>query len=182
MADIFNQLAQNKQAIIDAVVTVLRSVPKEHDYTQDICRIEEELSSLQAKKDRLLEMSIEDVISTVEFKQRNDGFNRQVQALEQRLEALRAETEKDQRTAAQLEEIRTVLERELSFQNGINSALVTTILDKIVVKKTGTKGKIYLDIHLKFGGPWEAAFNRENSSLCFTRPKSITPNPATRMT
>ena len=182
MAGIFNQLAQNKHAIIDAVVTVLRSVPEEHDYTLDIRRIEEDLSSLQAKKDRLLEMSIEGVISTAEFKQRNDGFNRQVQALEQRLEALRAETEKDQRTAAQLEEIRTVLERELSFQNGINSALVTTILDKIVVKKTSTKEKIYLDIHLKFGGLWEAAFSRENSSLCFTRPRSTTPSPATRTT
>lgn len=182
MADIFNQLAQNKQAIIDVVVTVLRSVPEEHNYTQDIHHIEEDLSSLQAKKDRLLEMSIEGVISTVEFKQRNDGFNRQAQALEQRLEALQAKAERDQRTAAQLEEIRTVLERELSFQNGIDSALVTTILDKIVVKKTSTKEIIYLDIHLKFGGPWEAAFNRENSSLCFTRPRSTTPSPATKTT
>lgn len=182
MADIFNQLAQNKEAIIDAVVAVLQSVPDEHDYTQDIRRIEEELSSLRAKKDRLLEMSIEDAISTAEFKQRNDGFNQQAQALEERLEALQAEAEKGRRTAEQLEEIRAALERELSFQNGINSALVTTILDKIVVKKDSTKERIHLDIHLKFGGPWEAALNRANSSLCFTRPKSITPKAPTRRT
>ena len=30
MADIFNQLAENKEAVIDAVVTVLQSVPDEH--------------------------------------------------------------------------------------------------------------------------------------------------------
>ncbi len=182
MADIFNQLAQNKEAIIDAVVAVLQSVPDEHDYTQDIRRIEEELSSLRAKKDRLLEMSIEDAISTAEFKQRNDGFNQQAQALEERLEALQAEAEKGRRTAEQLEEIRAALERELSFQNGINSALVTTILDKIVVKKDSTKERIHLDIYLKFGGPWEAALNRANSFLCFTRPKSITPKAPTRRT
>ena len=35
MAQIFDQLAQNKQAIVDAVVTVLQSVPDEHDYSQD---------------------------------------------------------------------------------------------------------------------------------------------------
>lgn len=165
MVQIFDQLAQNKQAIIDAVVTVLQSVPDEHDYAQDLRRIEEDLSSIQAKKDRLLEMSIEGVISTAEFKGRNDGFNEQVKALEEKRSALQAEEEKGQRTTAQLKEIRIALEQELTFQNGINSALVTTILDKIVVKKGSTKEEIHLDIHLKFGGPWGAVFNRETFSF-----------------
>ena len=182
MADIFNQLAQNKQAIIDSVVTVLQSVPDEHDYAQDIRRMEEDLSALRAKKDRLLEMSIEGVISMAEFKQRNDGFNQQAQALEERLEALRGEAEKERRTAAQFGEIRAALERALSFRDGVHSPLVTTILEKIVVKKGSSKEEIHLDIHLKCGGPWEAVFHRANPSLCFTRPKSITPSPPTRTT
>ncbi len=179
MADIFNKLAQNKQAIIDAVVKVLQAVPDEHDYAQDIRRIEEDLSAIQAKKDRLLEMSIEGVISTAEFKQRNDGFNQQVQALEERLEALQAEAEKGRRTTAQLEEIRAALEQELTFQNGISSALVTTILDKIVVKKASTKEHIHLDVYLKFGGPWEVAFHRADSSVCFTRLRACLKSPCT---
>ena len=165
MADIFNQLAQDKQAIIDAVVAVLQSVPDEHDYAQDLRRMEEELSAIQAKKDRLLEMSIEGVISMVEFKQRNDGFNQQIKVLEQKRTTLQLEAEKGQRTAAQLEEIRTALEEELDFRNGVNSALVTTILDKIAVKKGSTKEVLHLDICLKFGGPWGAVFDRENSSF-----------------
>ena len=70
---------------IDAVVTVLQAVPDERDCAQDIRRMEEDLSALRTKKDRLLEMSIEGVISRLEFKQRNDGFNQQAQALEGRL-------------------------------------------------------------------------------------------------
>ena len=167
MADIFNQLAQNKQAIIDSVVTVLQSVPDEHDYAQDIRRMEEDLSALRAKKDRLLEMSIEGVISMAEFKQRNDGFNEQIKTLEEKLAAIQLESEKGRQTTAQLGEIRTALEQELAFQNGINSALVTTILDKIVVKKGSTKEELHLDIHLKFGGPWGAVFDREKSSFRF---------------
>ena len=165
MAGIFDQLAQDRQAIVDAVVTVLQSVPDEHDYTQEIRHIEEELSAIQAKKDRLLEMSIEGVISMAEFKQRNDGFNEQMTILEGRRAALRAEAEKDRRTPAQLEEIRAALEQELSFSNSINSALVTTILDKIVVKKGSNKEELHLDIHLKSGGPWRAVFDREKSSF-----------------
>ena len=169
MAEIFDQLAQNKQAIIDAVVTVLRAVPDKHDYAQDLRRIEEDLSALQAKKDRLLEMSIEGVITTAEFKQRNDGFNQQVKTLEERLSAIQSEAAKDKQTTSRLQEIRAVLGQELTFQNGINSALVTTILDHIVVKKCSTKEALHLDIHLRFGGPWGAVFDREKSSVCFNR-------------
>ena len=165
MAEIFDQLAQNKQAIIDAVVTVLRAVPDEHDYTQDIRRIEEDLSAIHAKKDRLLEMSIEGIITRLEFKQRNDGFNQQVKALEERLSTIQSEAAKGKQITAQLEQLRTALEQELTFQNGINSALVTTVLDQIVVKKGSTREKLHLDIHLKFGGPWGAVFDREKSSV-----------------
>ena len=169
MAEIFDQLAQNKQAIIDAVVTVLQAVPDEHDYAQDLRRIEEDLSAIHAKKDRLLEMSIEGIITRLEFKQRNDGFNQQVKALEERLSTIQSEAVKGKQITAQLEQIRTALEQELTFQNGINSALVTTVLDQIVVKKGSTREKLHLDIHLKFGGPWGAVFDREKSSVCFNR-------------
>ena len=165
MAGIFNQLARNKQAIIDAVLAVLQAVPDEHDYTQDLRRIEKDLSALHTKKDRLLEMSIEGVVSMSEVKQRNDGFNEQVRVLEEKRAALQAEAEKGRRTEAQLEEIRSALEEELSFRNGVNSPLVTTILDKIVVKKGSTREVLRLDIFPKFGGPWKAVFDREKSSF-----------------
>ncbi len=149
-------------------MTILQSVPDEHDYSQDLRRIREALSSLRAKKDRLLEMSIEDVISTAEFKQRNDDFNEQIQALKEKQSALQAEAAKSRQAPAQFEKIRTALEQELTGQEGINSAIVTTILDHIVVQKSSTKAVLHLDIHLKFGGPYRAVFDRQSSSFRFT--------------
>ena len=90
------------------------------------------------------------------------------------MEILRAEEEKSQISVEQLGKIKAALEAELSFQNGVNSALVATILDHIVVKKGSTKEEIHLDIHLKFGGPYGVVFDRENSSFCFTRPRNTT--------
>lgn len=175
MAQIFNQLAQDKSAIVEAVMKVIQAVPNEHDYRQDAGRIEAELNAIYAKKDRLLEMSIEGALSMAEFKQRNNAFNQQIQDLEGQMEVLKAEEEKSQISVEQLGKIKAVLEAELSFQDGVNSALVTTILDHIVVKKGSTKEEVYLDIYLKFGDPYGVVFDRENSSFCFTRPKSIIP-------
>ena len=169
MAQIFDQLAQNKQAIVDAVVKVIQSVPEEHDYGRDALRIEEDLSAIHAKKDRLLEMSMAEAISIEEFKRRNDGFNEQTRVLEERLELLDEEAQKSRRSVEQLEQIRAALQEALCFENGVNSELVTTILDHIVVKKDSTKEDVHLDIHLKFGGPFGVVFHREKSSFRFTR-------------
>lgn len=169
MAQIFDQLAQNKQAIVDAVVKVIQSVPEEHDYGRDALRIEEDLSAIHAKKDRLLEMSMAEAISIEEFKRRNDGFNEQIRVLEERLELLDEEAQKSRRSVEQLEQIRAALQEALCFENGVNSELVTTILDHIVVKKDSTKEDVHLDIHLKFGGPCGVVFHREDSSFRFTR-------------
>ena len=169
MAQIFDQLAQNKQAIVDAVVKVIKSVPDEHDYGRDVLRIEEDLSAINAKKDRLLEMSMAEAISIEEFKRRNDGFNEQIRELGERLEHRKTEEQKSKSSVEQLDKIKTVLEQELSFANGINSELVTTILDHMVVKKGSTREEVYLDIYLKFGGPYRAVFDRENSSFRINR-------------
>ena len=180
MAQIFDQLARDKSAIVDAVMKVIQAVPNEHDYRQDAGRIEAELSAIYAKKDRLLEMSIEGALSTAEFKQRNDAFNQQIHELEGQMEVLRAEEEKSQISVEQLGKIKAALEAELSFQNGVNSALVATILDHIVVKKGSTREEVHLDIYLKFGDPYGVVFDRENSSFCFTRPRNITAPLKTR--
>ena len=182
MARIFDQLAQDKQAIVEAVVKIIRSVPNELDYQQDISRIAEEISAIIWKKDRLLEMSIERALSTTEFKQRNERFNQQLQELERQKRSLELEKDKSKISVDQLSKIKTALEEEITFQNGINSALVTTILDHIVVKKNSTREVMHLDIHLKLGEPYEAIIDRKNSSFSFNRLKNIIPAKAIRMT
>ena len=182
MARIFDQLAQDKQAIVEAVVKIIRSVPGEHDYQQEIRQMAEEISAIIWKKDRLLEMSIERALSTTEFKQRNERFNQQLQELERQKRSLELEKDKSKSSVDQLSKIKTALEEEITFQNGINSALVTTILDHIVVKKDSTREVMHLDIHLKLGEPYEAIIDRKNSSFSFNRLKNIIPAKAIRMT
>jgi site-specific DNA recombinase len=168
MAWIFERLVSDKGAVAEAVVKAIRWAPRDHDYHRDMERIWGDLSILQAKKDRLLEMNMADALSATEFKERNDGFNRQIRQLEERLEAVKSEEKKSKITPEQVEKIRAALEEELSFRGGIDSALVTAVLHHIVVKRDSTREKVHLEIHPKCGPAWDAVLDREKSSFRFS--------------
>ncbi len=182
MADIFTDMVEDRDVIIQAVITVLKTVPQEHDYGKDIHRIEAEIDAIAAKKDRLLEMSIDGILSKAEFKQRNDGFNEQIERLEQKRKELRGEEQRGDVTIGQLTKIRGTLERMLSFEDGVDSKLVTAILDHIIVKKESTKEQISLEIHLKFGDPLGVVFDRPRFSFRGNCSRNTTPSPPTRTT
>lgn len=171
MADIFTRMMKDKNTIIEFLLTVLQSVPQEVDYSAVRWRVEEEMAQVNAKKDRLLELSMADAMSVAEFKNRNEAFNQQLREMETKLATIQIEEQRQKNSAMDLGTIREVLARELSFTDGINSNLVAAILEKVIVKKESTKEEIHLDIYLKVGAKFEAFF----PSSSFNRAKSITP-------
>ena len=182
LAEIFKQMVKDQNIIIDSLLAVLQSVPQEVDYSKAAARVEDEMEALNAKKDRLLELNLDGAISNTEFKTRNDGFNHQLQTLEAQLATIRAEERRQKESALDTEKIRTVLQQELSFENGINSNLVSTILDRVIVKKESTKQEIHLDIFLKLGTQFEAVYGPKNLPACINRARNTTPANRIRRT
>ena len=156
MAEIFTEMMKDKNTIIESLLTVLQSVPQEVDYSRAKGRVEEEMETIHAKKDRLLELHMADALTVAEFKSRNEAFNKQIRTLEAQLATICAEESRQKEKAFDPGKVRAELDKELSFTDGINSGLVTTILDKIIVKKESTKEEIHLDIYLKLGDKFEA--------------------------
>ena len=72
------------------------------------------------------------------------------------------------------------LDVQLSFKGEINSALVATILDKIIVKKESTKEEIHLDIYLKLGQKFEAVYAPQATLTGINPQRSTTPRRRTR--
>ena len=173
LAEIFTQMVKDRNIIIDSLLAVLQSVPQEVDYSKAAARVEDEMAALNAKKDRLLELNLDGAISNTEFKTRNDGFNHQLQTLETQIATIRAEERRQKESALDTEQIRRVLEKELSFENGINSNLVSTILDRVIVKRESTKQEIHLDIFLKLGTQFEAVYDPKNLPERINRAKIL---------
>ena len=174
LGEIMKQLTKDKKALIDSLITVISSVPKDVDYEKIRSRIRDEIDQIHIKKDRLLDLSVAGALTTTEFKQRNDALNEQIRNYEAQLKTVCDEEEKNAGGTLDEAEIRRVLEQELSFDGEINSALVASVLDKVVVKKESTKKEIHLDIYLKLGQKYEAIYSPQKISASLTPTRSIT--------
>lgn len=182
LSDIFKELVRDKEKIIDSLVTVLTNIPKEVDYGKLRCQVENEMDDLERKKNRLLDLSIAGALTVEEFKERNDAFNAQILACQGKLTAIRQEEESRSSEELDIPAIRQALDQALSFTGEIDTALVATILDKVVVKKESTKDNIYLDIFLKLGSTYEAVYAPLKHTAGITCLKNTTPRPPTRRT
>ena len=180
LSDIFKELIRDKQKIIDSLVTVLTNIPKEVDYGKLRCQVENEMDDLERKKNRLLDLSIAGALTVEEFKERNDAFNAQILACQGKLTAIRQEEESRSSEELDIPAIRQALDRALSFTGDIDTALVATILDRVVVKRESTKDAIRLDIFLKLGGVYEAVYTPLKHTAGITSLKNTTHKPPTR--
>ena len=175
LSDIFKELVRDKEKIIDSLVTVLTNIPKEVDYGKLRCQVENEMDDLERKKNRLLDLSIAGALTVEEFKERNDAFNVQIQECQGKLTAIRQEEENQTSEELDIPAIRRALDEALRFTGEIDTALVATILDKVVVKKESTKDNIYLDIFLKLGSTYEAVYTPLKHTAGITSLRNTTP-------
>ncbi len=182
MAQIFTEMMKDKNAIIDSLVTVLTHVPKEVDYERILAHVEGEIAATKQKKDRLLDLHIAGAITIEEFKERNDTLNDQLKNQESQLVTVQQEQAKAGTQELDIDAIRKELDKELSFEGGINTALAATILDKIIVKRASTKEEIHLDIYHKLGHKYEAIYSPQSVLTGINSPRSIMPKHLTRRT
>ena len=182
LSDIFRELVRDKEKIIDSLVTVLTNIPKEVDYGKLRCQVENEMDDLERKKNRLLDLSIAGALTVEEFKKHNDAFNAQIQECQGKLTAIRQEEENQSSEELDIPAIRRALDEALRFTGEIDTALVATILDRVVVKKESTKDDIHLDIFLKLGGVYEAIYTPLKHTAGITSLRNTTPKPPTRRT
>lgn len=182
LSDIFKELVRDKEKIIDSLVTVLTNIPKEVDYGKLRCQVENEMDDLERKKNRLLDLSIAGALTVEEFKERNDAFNAQILECQGKLTAIRQEEESRFSEELDIPAIRRALDEALRFTGEIDTALVATILDRVVVKKESTKDDIHLDIFLKLGSTYEAVYTPLKHTVGITSLKNITRKQPTRRT
>ncbi len=182
LADLFGKVVTEKKQIIRLVLDSIGESSCEVDYSAQIGRIEAQIGQIEEKKDKLLELSVAEAITLQEFKERNGRFNSQITALEEQRMALCQQEQMQKSTEVDPKLLEKALWEELDFTNGIQSEVVATILDHIVVLEQSDEHQIYLEIYLRLGQQASAHFQRGGLVSCNSPLKNITLRPGTRTT
>lgn len=172
LANLFEKVVIEKKQIIRLVLDSIGEASCGVDYSAQIGRIEVQITQIEEKKDKLLELSMADAITLQEFKERNTRFNRQISALEEQRVAMCQQEQRQKETEVDPKTLEKALCEELDFTNGIQSEVVATILDHIVVLEQSDDQQIYLEIYLRLGQQASAHFQRGGLVSCNSPLKS----------
>ena len=129
VSEIFTEVMKDKEAIIESLMSFLRNVPRDENYSKARLRTEGELQQVNAKKDRLLELSMAGALSVSEFKTRNDIFNEMAAQLQCQLDTIDTEAQKGKTSALQIDKIREALEKTLSSTRRVARTLRMWLLN-----------------------------------------------------
>lgn len=145
----YHAVFPDKAPIIQRLVKIYSSVVNGSQIKMDIAKIEAEISSMIAKKDKLLELAVDGRLSDEEFQQRNEGFNREMENLRARREEMWEVEKQNRGHSDRIESLRQRIANELDFEEGFNNQIVDVLLHKVEVHPTSQKNQIDLTIYGK---------------------------------
>lgn len=86
---VFAKVCDEKSAAMQEYIQNLKDYAAQQDHSSDLAALEQEITVLSGKKEKLLELALAGALSNDEFKRRNDQYNIQLDDLEQQCCALK---------------------------------------------------------------------------------------------
>lgn len=150
---ILNKFLSNKEEIIEDLLEKYKKYNKAKDIEKEISKIEDKIKETNNKKDKLLELTIQNYISNEEFYKRNETLNKEIENYSEQIKYLKQEKENVSSIEENMKQIKKTLEKEIKIEENIED-LVKLLVDKIYVSKVDNNRKhIKLEIYFKIGEP-----------------------------
>ena len=150
---VLNKFLSNKEEIIEDLLNKYKKYNFTKDFETEIANIESNINGIQTKKDKLLELTIKNLLSDEEFYKRNEGLNQEIQREQEKIKELKEEKENLSSIEDNMKQIKGALEKEIKIDENIED-LIKLLVDKIYVSKINEDRKhIKLEIYFKIGEP-----------------------------
>jgi len=147
--EIYRTIYNGRDKVINGLLAIYAETV---DFSADIARNSDEIAKIRRKKDKLLELHMDELITKQEFKERNDSLTVELDKLEQDAEKTKTEMAMQSRNVADLARLKKLLHEEFVGNDNFNAELNNILLDKIVVHKIeNSKTHLRLEIYLKLG-------------------------------
>ena len=149
MREVYNQIICEKTSIINDLIELYKESGSTKAIAKSKHKVQSDINALLAKKDKLLDLVMDDRLSNEEFEQRNNAFNKQIEELRAKLSELDEEEQKSLDLKESIESLRSSIANELDFTEDLSKNVVDSFIDKIVVYKSDVENQIDLKIFLK---------------------------------
>ncbi len=166
MREVYSHIVCEKTSIVNELIELYKECGSTKAIAKAKRKIENDISAINAKKDKLLELVMDNRLSNEEFEHRNNAFNRQLGELEARQSELDEEERKSLDFKESIEILRSSIANELNFTDEIGKNVIDSFIDKIIVYKSENENEIDLKIFLKLlpaDIPWQKDVLDEDS-------------------
>jgi len=170
---VLENIINQKDIVISGLMKLYEKAHSGHDYKSEIASIKQKQEKIRQKKDKLLELSIDGLITKQEFHERNQELNVQIEKLKNDIEIIDDEIRKNNLVKNNMDYIKKELAKEITFDSN-TSDFVNLLIEKVYVSKIDNdRGKIKLDIVLKFGNPLEINATKKLGNFNFAINESV---------
>lgn len=147
--DLFKTLFKRRNNIFDEILSSCKNYLETNNNEIEIKNIESKLLLLNNKKDKLLELVMEEYLSKEDYKKQVDLINEDLNACQNKINELQSNKKDKNYIENKINEIRNVLEKCLD-DSKCYSDVFNEIIDRITVYKENKK-QVKLDIFIKTG-------------------------------
>ena len=147
--DIFNKLFKRRNAIFNEILSECKNYLETNNNDNEIKNFESKILVLNNKKDKLLELVMEEYLSKDDYKKQIDIINEDLNTYQNKIHELKNNKKDKNYIENKINEINNALEK-CSEDDKCYSDIFNEIIDKIIVHKESYK-QIKLDIFIKTG-------------------------------
>ncbi|SNS20648.1 Site-specific DNA recombinase [Anaerovirgula multivorans] len=160
LKQILNFVLRHKSRFADYLMDVYRANVENADHDKDIKGLKAQVDQINKRKDKLLDLSLNDMIGNNEFKRRNDEFNQTIESLEEQIEQYEKLNKATSDLASQLTDIEKMLSKE-DFIEKIDTEIIDKFLDRVTVSKGENDNEVEMEITLKTGAAVEVYHRKD---------------------
>ncbi len=147
--DMFNKLFKKRNTIFDEVINECKNYLETNNSESDIKSLESKILVLNNKKNKLLELVMEEYLSKEDYKKQTNLINEELNTYQEKMKELKNSKKDKDYIENKIEKIKNALEKCLEDNECYNNVF-NELIDKIIVHKRNDK-QIKLDIFIKTG-------------------------------
>ena len=139
----FQSCVKNKEIICGELLNLYSSFFKSENGVKQETNLQDELKKLQRKKDKLLNLALDDIFNKEDLQQKELEIKEKIRQVEEKLKGIENKKIEDGMTQKYNQILKENILKELEITKENLEIYIDELLDKIIVQEKGIKIKIY---------------------------------------